>query len=217
MLRAESARHDHMPLAFDDVAIGKARAVFRRHESGQIKREADLAAMGVARERQRHPGPAPAGKCPARAPAGSTGSSVLTCASVPGRSSTPRKRPGRAMGELIAEPGEPEATPAMAEQDRVVLQERNADAGKRARARRRYRATNRDCRGSPRLPSGACRRASSAAQTGSGMRSMAKSVASDIVAQHHNDVLISVRLRYRRRCAELAAAAYPGRRHADRR
>ena len=43
-----------MPVVFDDVTIGKARAVLRRHELRPDERNADLAAMGVAGERQRN-------------------------------------------------------------------------------------------------------------------------------------------------------------------
>src|SRR5262245_39452839 len=43
-----------MPIAFDNVTIGVARAVFRRHESRPNQGQADLPAMSVAREGQRN-------------------------------------------------------------------------------------------------------------------------------------------------------------------
>src|SRR6476646_6269135 len=44
-----------MLVAFNDVSVGIALAIFRRHESRPDQRQADLPAMGMARERQRDP------------------------------------------------------------------------------------------------------------------------------------------------------------------
>ena len=62
-----------------------------------------------------------------------TGSSVVTFLSVPGRSSTPIElaRP-EPMGELVAEPGQPEAAAGVVEQHGVVFHDRHAHAVERA-------------------------------------------------------------------------------------
>ena len=70
------------------------------------------------------------------------------------------------VGDLVAEPGQPEAAGRLAEQHGVVFQHRNAHLRQARRARRRCRTTSRDCRGSHRRRAARCSRASSAAQTG---------------------------------------------------
>jgi len=50
---AKAARHDHVPIVFDDVAVSEARTVARRHELRPDERHADLSAMGMTGERQR--------------------------------------------------------------------------------------------------------------------------------------------------------------------
>jgi hypothetical protein len=74
------------------VTIGVALAVFRRHESGPNQRQANLPPWvwpaNVKATRAGTRGKI-SGSCARRI----TGSSVVTCESVPGRSSTPRKRP----------------------------------------------------------------------------------------------------------------------------
>src|SRR6188768_3051705 len=58
--RPEAARHDQMPPVLDDVPARVALAVVGRQQRAPQQRDRDLAAMRVARERQRdarrHPG-----------------------------------------------------------------------------------------------------------------------------------------------------------------
>ena len=46
--RTEPTGHDQMPVIFDNVAVGKARAVFGRNEGRPDQRQPNLAAVSMA-------------------------------------------------------------------------------------------------------------------------------------------------------------------------
>ena len=125
------------------VAIGQQVAVTRRHDRRPAE-QPHLPAMGMPGELQRDARDgtriATSGSCASRM----TGASSVTFASVAPRSSTPMRGTGlnrRAgqIGELIAEPGEPEGATVLGEAHRIVLVDRDADGFERAARERALR------------------------------------------------------------------------------
>jgi lipoprotein-anchoring transpeptidase ErfK/SrfK len=129
---AEPARNDHVTTVFDNMSVGVTRSILRRNEMGPQKRHFDLAAVRVARERQRHS-------------LRHLGENVRLMHQQDHRivGIDTRKRAGQIVDspeisrpepvrKLIAEPRQPEFLAVGAEKPRLVLHDRNVDLGQRA-------------------------------------------------------------------------------------
>ena len=132
---------DQVTIIFDHVAVGETRAVSRRNEGRPDKRQRIWPpcvwpeSVSATRDDTR-------GKMSGSWASSNTGSSVPTWARVPGRSSTPRKRPCPSLDTRFdRRDRRAKSLPRGAEHHRIIFQDGNTHVARHG-GRPRHRATN---------------------------------------------------------------------------